>query len=252
MLQIDPTHARVLHNKNGRSVSLFLGLIAVFACSALLGFYVVGPKVAGPKSASLQPEPEQTFSAERTTGSQPNSRRHDDDPPAMSGLRVDINEPDPSRHRKPQPEAAPLQVGAVEAATDTESGTASGTDTQPETAKSTRNDRVTPSVEVIPERATTVVKKPSVKTESTAKADMYRVQVGVFSDSSRAQQVADQLKTMGQITQVRKSSLNGKEVYQVQAGLFRHKENADKLSQKLKEEGVENSVLGQTEEKKPE
>lgn len=183
----------------------------MFTASALAGYYLVGPRVVGGGNAPEE-QAAVTEEAQPEAGSQASGVRREA-PKAVPRLNIAISEETPVAAPRPerasQSHASPAQPSSAESAL------------KPATAASS---------------------------ETKSSDQLYRVQVGVFTDEQAANQAAGLLRSKGEQVHITRSEVDGKEVFKVQAGLYTQKENADRHARQLEGKGV-NSTVTEVEQK---
>lgn len=80
----------------------------------------------------------------------------------------------------------------------------------------------------------------SQRTSSTPRKQLYRVQVGAFSEEANARRLADKLRQAGYPVLVKSGSL-----YRVQVGAFSQRSNAEALLQELKAGGYQAVIIAE-------
>ena len=191
-----------IKNRSGKALLSFIGMLVMFAASALAGYYLVGPRVVGngneeqvTTSEDVQPETDSQVAGARRDG-----------PRAVPRLNIAISEEAPVDAPRPKRSSHPRPAASKPASA--------------ESAGKTNNSA----------------------SDSKPPDQLFRVQVGVFSDEQAANQATSQLRAKGEQVHVTRSQVDGKEVFNVQAGLYTQKENADRHAKQLQGKGVNSSV----------
>jgi cell division septation protein DedD len=192
-------------------------VIVVFCAAFLFAFFKVGPWVKGWHAA-----PEDAVLSDAAASS--SADRHAESPgqagPSASRVWIAPHEAEPGANgvpEQPEPQIEPKQPGQNEPGA---GGASSGLD------ESGAAEPTQPPEE-----------EPSLPPRSTTK--LYRVQVGVFSEKDRAEELSGELVEKGYSTYVSQTQSGGKVLYKVQVGAFEDEENAKALADELNASGYD-------------
>ncbi|RLA04670.1 MAG: hypothetical protein DRQ45_00310 [Gammaproteobacteria bacterium] len=113
--------------------------------------------------------------------------------------------------------------------------------TPPPTAKPARDDAAPPQASVTP----AVPAKPAPPpTSKPAPSGTFYLQVGSFSDSTKADRFRAELAMMGMQTSIQKVTINNKDTYhRVRVGPFGTLNELDKIRQRLKKKGIDSTPI---------
>jgi len=222
-------------DRDGRALMVVLGVVALFGISSLLGFYVIGPFLMNRSAPAAQTEAQAEDSAALPEpGGRETAPRDTSDGSESLKLDVDITENgagEPAETTE-QPEKQP-EATAGDAATD--EGADGPLDNEKPAPTAPKRDEPEKPAQPVKENEPAVSPKPS--------GGSHRVQIGIYSDEAKANEVASSVRSAGIQAYVVKGVLNGRDAWRVQAGTFNEKGNAEKVVAQLKKQGIQAMVL---------
>jgi cell division septation protein DedD len=206
-----------------RKVAKVSAVVLVFLASFAFAFFKLGPWVSSPRPAAEDAVLSRTESGEALPPKNESTKA-----PESSEPRVWVV----PHETQPEPSAQGAGEGtAPEGSEGQAAAEAPGAASQPEPARGGSDQAAAvasaPQEPPLPPRITQT---------------LYRVQLGVFENKDRAQELSDELVQKGYSTYVTRSQRESKVLYKVQVGAFEDEENARALADELKSAGYEVSV----------
>lgn len=208
-----------LERTNGpwRKIAKVLLVLVVFSASFAFAFFKIGPW-----AKEFRSRPEEAVLSDARSSQEESAQADSADGAGPSASRVWITPHEESRPDGGADEPEPTSTPSTEwpdAGTSQEGG-----ETGPEDMRDADQEPEAGEEPSLPPRITTT---------------LYRVQLGVFSDRERAQDLSDGLVGKGYSTYVTQTQSDGQVLYKVQVGAFEDESNARALASELEAAGYE-------------